>query len=137
MPILIVLALALGFLLFGHHAESLPPGVTAGWSVDPHNSETTCGIGIHYEDTLALTDAQLDTARRYVAHACWGAPADGTPPPGARYYHHTPASAELPPTNAECDAISGNAEARAACTQLQDPTTWYSGRFPPVPTPDD
>lgn len=135
MPILIVLAVVLGFLLFGHaHTEQLPPGVTAGWPIDPRNSETNCGIGIHYEDTFALTDVQLDTARRYVAHACWGAPADGTTlDTGHTYYHHTP-GAEPPPTNAECDQISANAEARDACTRLQDPATWYSGRFPPVPT---
>jgi hypothetical protein len=43
-----------------------------------------------------------------------------------------------PPTDAECDAISGNADARAACARLQDPAVWYSGPtdpddYPPVP----
>jgi len=86
---------AILFLIGGHHAQAdphdpLPPGVTAGWPIDPLDPEdTTCGIGIHYEDTPALTDTQLDTARRYVAHACWGAPLDGQPTdPGRYYYHH-------------------------------------------------
>jgi hypothetical protein len=43
-----------------------------------------------------------------------------------------------PPSNAECDAISGDAETRAACSRLQDPGVWYSGPtdpddYPPVP----
>jgi hypothetical protein len=43
-----------------------------------------------------------------------------------------------PPSNAECDAISGDADTRAACARLQDPAVWYSGPtnpddYPPVP----
>lgn len=43
-----------------------------------------------------------------------------------------------PPTNAECDAMSVGASARAACARLQDPAVWYSGPtgpddYPPVP----
>lgn len=43
-----------------------------------------------------------------------------------------------PPTDAECDAISGDAEARAACGRLEDPSVWRSGPtaandYPPVP----
>jgi hypothetical protein len=41
-----------------------------------------------------------------------------------------------PPTDAECDAISGSAEVRAVCARLQDPAVWYSGR-PPAPVPDE
>jgi hypothetical protein len=33
----------------------------------------------------------------------------------------------LPPSNDECDAISGDAETRAACARLQNPAVWYSG----------
>ena len=62
--------------------QQLPPGVTTGW---PTDDGTTCGIGIHYEDTAALTDAQLQTARDYVMDHCYGG---HTPPPGTRYYHH-------------------------------------------------
>ena len=94
MPLLTVLALVLGFLLFGnthHHADPLPPGVTTGWPIDPRDPEdTACGIGIHPEDTYTLTDEQLATARNYVAHTCWGAPDDGWPTNTDRplYYHH-------------------------------------------------
>lgn len=74
----------------GGYAQPMPTGVTTGWPVDPRDPEDTrCGIGIHYEDTAALTDAQLDTARRYVAHICWGAPIDGWPADAEHtYYHH-------------------------------------------------
>lgn len=32
-----------------------------------------------------------------------------------------------PPSDAECDSIAMNADVRAACARLQDPTVWYSG----------
>lgn len=89
----LILALV-GFAIAGHHdaplvQQQLPAGVTTGWPIDPRDPEdTTCGIGIHYEDTLALTDAQLDTARRYVAHTCWGAPLDGSDTEHTYYWHH-------------------------------------------------
>jgi hypothetical protein len=43
-----------------------------------------------------------------------------------------------PPSDAECDAISGDAQTRAICGRLQDPAVWYSGPtgrddYPPVP----
>lgn len=69
--------------------DPLPPGVTAGWPIDPNDPEdTTCGIGIHYEDTFKLTDAQLVTARQYVAHTCWGAPDYWPTDTDHTYYHH-------------------------------------------------
>jgi hypothetical protein len=70
-------------------ADPLPPGVTTGWPIDPNDPEdTTCGIGIHYEDTFALTDAQLDTARKYVAHTCWGASDNWPTDTEHTYYYH-------------------------------------------------
>lgn len=88
----LIFALA-GFAISTHHTaptvqQQLPAGVTTDWPIDPRDPETTCGIGIHFEDTFALTDAQLDTARRYVAHECWGAPLDGSGAEHAYYYHH-------------------------------------------------
>lgn len=128
----------------------LPPGVTTGWPIDPNDPEdTTCGIGIRYEDTFALTDAQLATARKYVAQTCWGAPDNWPTDTEHHYYYHHDQEApqriaeifnmgiDPPPTNEECDAISGNADVRAACARLQNPAVWYSGPFPPVPNPDD
>lgn len=68
----------------GGYAQPLPAGVTTGWAPTP--GDTDCTIGIHYEDTLALTDAQLDTARAYVWHHCYGP--TYPPPPAGNYYHH-------------------------------------------------
>ena len=39
-----------------------------------------------------------------------------------------------PPSNAECDSVSGDARTRAVCAELQDPIVWRSGH-PPVPIP--
>jgi hypothetical protein len=81
-----VLALLLGFGLAGHHnplPEPLPAGVTTGWPPAP--DDHGCGIGIHFEDTFALTDAQLQAARDYVMDHCYGG---HTPPPGTVYYWH-------------------------------------------------
>jgi hypothetical protein len=70
-------------------AGPLPIGVTAGWPIDPRDPEdTTCGIGIHYEDTFALTDAQLATARKYVAQTCWGASDYWPTDTEHTYYYH-------------------------------------------------
>jgi hypothetical protein len=77
-----VLALLFGFGIAGHHYP-LPAGVTTGWP--PTGDDRNCGIGIHFEDTFALTDAQLQTARDYVMDHCYGG---HTPPPGTVYYWH-------------------------------------------------
>lgn len=47
-------------------------------------------------------------------------------------------SDDPPPTDAECHMISGNASARAACHQLENPDVWRNGPtsandYPPVP----
>jgi hypothetical protein len=88
----IIIAFALLIGIGGCHGSSdysLPPGVTTGWPIDPNDPEdTTCGIGIHYEDTFALTDAQLATARKYVAQTCWGAPDNWPTDTEHTYYYH-------------------------------------------------
>lgn len=65
MPLLLVLAVVIGFLLFGntHHADPVyPPGVT------------NCEVGITPEAADKLTELQLFNARAWVMRECNGVP---------------------------------------------------------------